>query len=199
MTNYRDEPAPEDQLFFPDRESWRAWLEENHEARDSIWLIFHKKSSDTTSIHYESAVLEAICFGWVDSKVHRIDDERYRQYFSKRKPTGNWNGVNKRRAAALTKEGLMRPAGLAAIEIAKENGSWEFLDDIEALVVPDDLTEALRKRKGAAANFAGFSNSKKQGVLYWIKSAKREATRADRIARVADAASRGELPGPIQA
>ena len=199
MSAYKNEPPPEDQLYFPDRASWRAWLEENHEDRDSIWLIFHKKNSATTSIDYESAVLEAVCFGWVDSKVHRIDDERYRQYFSKRKPTGIWNGVNKGRVAALTKDGLMRPAGLAAIAVAKENGSWEFLDDIEALVVPDDLAKAFRSEKGAATNYEEFSNSKKQALLYWIKSAKREATRADRIAKVAEAAGRGELPSQVQA
>ena len=199
MATYKNEPEPEDQLYFPDRASWRAWLEENHETRDSIWLIFHKKSSATTSIDYESAVLEALCFGWVDSKVHGIDEERYRQYFSKRKPRGNWNGVNKRRVAELTKSGLMAPAGFAAIEVAKANGAWEFLDDIEALIVPDDLDAALRSQKGAAAHFEELSNSKKQLLLYWIKSAKRDTTRADRIAKAADAAARGELPSQLQA
>ena len=192
--SYKNEPPPEDQLFFPDRASWRMWLEENHAERDSIWLIFHKKGSATTSIDYESAVLEALCFGWIDSKVHSMDEDHYRQYFSKRKDRSNWNGVNKQRVAALIEERSMTPAGLAAIERAKENGSWEFLDDIEAMVLPDDLADALAQHKGAREAYEEFSNTKKQGVLYWVKSAKREKTRTDRINKVAQAAATGETP-----
>lgn len=191
---YKNVPDPEDQLYFPDRPSWRRWLVENHEVRDSIWLIFHKKNSPTRSIDYESAVLEALCFGWIDSKVHRIDDLTYRQYFSKRKPDGNWNGLNKDRVALLRREGLMTEAGERAIAIAKENGAWEFLDDVEALVVPDDLADALAGSGDAAENFNAFSSTKKQAVLFWIKQARRDTTRADRIARTAEAAARNETP-----
>lgn len=189
---YKNVPDPEDQLFFPDRASWREWLSENHESCDSIWLIFHKKHSPTTSIDYESSVLEALCFGWIDSKVQRIDDFTYRQYFSKRKPAGNWNGVNKQRVATLRREGLMTEAGEAAIAVAKENGAWEFLDDVEAMVVPDDLAAALDS--DARKNFDAFSNTKKQAILYWIKEAKRDATRANRIGKTAEAAARNETP-----
>ncbi len=192
--SFKSEPSPDDQLFFADRASWRAWLEDNHHDRDSIWLIFHKKGSDTSSIDYESAVLEALCFGWMDSKVQRIDEDRYRQYFSRRKPTGFWNGANKKRVAKLTKEGLMTPAGRAAIDVAKENGSWDFLDDIEAMVLPDDLADALAQRTGARQHYEDFTKTKKQAVLLWVKQAKREKTRADRIAKVAEAAARGETP-----
>ncbi len=178
----------------PDRAAWRSWLEENHDTRDSIWLIFHKKHSPTKSIDYESAVLEALCFGWIDSKVQRIDDERYRQYFSARKPKSNWNGANKQRVAKLRREGLMTAAGERAIDLAKESGSWEFLDDVEAMVLPDDLAEALARHDRARAVYDDFSNTSKQGVLLWVKQAKRDATRADRIAKTAEAASRGETP-----
>jgi uncharacterized protein YdeI (YjbR/CyaY-like superfamily) len=171
-----------------------VWLAANHEDRDSIWLDFHKKNSPTTSIDYESAVLEALCFGWIDSKVHRIDDHRYRQYYSKRKPAGNWNAVNKERVALLRSEGLMADAGEAAIATAKENGAWEFLVDVEAMVVPDDLAEALSSFTDARKHFDAFSNSKKQGVLFWIKQAKRDATRTDRIAKTAKAAANNETP-----
>ena len=194
MAPYKNVPADEDQLYFPDRASWRQWLENNHEERDSVWLIFHKKSSPTTSIDYESAVLEALCFGWIDSKVHGFDEPRYRQYFSKRQPTGNWNGVNKKRVAQLRKEGSMTPAGEAAIAVAKENGAWEFLDDVEAMVLPDDLADALAQHEGARERYEDFSNTKKQGILYWVKSAKRPKTRADRIAKTAEAAAKGETP-----
>ena len=191
---YKNVPNPEDQLEFPDRASWRAWLSVNHETHDSIWLVFHKKNSPITSIDYESAVLEALCFGWIDSKVQRIDDHRYRQYYSKRNPTGNWNALNKERVARLRSDGLMADAGEAAIAIAKENGAWEFLVDVEAMVVPDDLAAALSVHADARKNFDAFSNTKKQGVLYWIKEAKRATTRADRIAKTAQAAANNETP-----
>lgn len=191
---YKNVPDPEDQLYFPDRSAWRDWLAENHDDRDSIWLLFHKKSSPDTSIDYESAVLESLCFGWIDSKVQRIDDHTYRQYYSKRKPKGNWNGLNKRRVARLRNDGLMTEAGEAAIAEAKANGAWEFLDDVEAMVVPADFAAALADLPNAAKNFDAMSNTKKQAVLYWIKEAKRDATRAKRIAAAADAAARNETP-----
>jgi uncharacterized protein YdeI (YjbR/CyaY-like superfamily) len=191
---YKNVPDPEDQLYVADRGSWRKWLEENHEVRDSIWLIFHKKNSPTTSIDYESSVLEALCFGWIDSKVQRIDDFTYRQYFCKRKPNGYWNGLNKQRVARLRRENLMTETGEAAVAIAQGNGAWEFLDDIEAMVVPDDLTAALRSLPDAEQNFEGFSNTKKQAVLLWIKQAKRDTTRAQRITKTAEAAARNETP-----
>ena len=194
MPPYKSVPGEDDQLLVGDRASWRAWLAENHDKRDSIWLVFHKKHSPSRSIDYESAVLEALCFGWVDSKVQRIDDERYRQYFSARKPDGNWNGANKRRVAELSREGLMTEAGQRAIDVAKANGAWEFLDDVEALALPADLAEALAQHEGARQAYEDFSNTKKQGILLWIKQAKRDRTRADRIAKTAEAASRGETP-----
>jgi uncharacterized protein YdeI (YjbR/CyaY-like superfamily) len=194
MSPFQNEPGVEDQLHFADRTAWRAWLEENHDTRDSVWLIFHKKHSATESIDYESAVLEALCFGWIDSRVQSMDEDRYRQYYSRRKPTSNWNGANKRRVARLRRDGLMTPAGEAAIAAAKETGSWEFLDDVEAMVLPDDLADALARHEGARGHYEDFSNTKKQAVLMWVKQAKRAATRADRIAKVAEAAARGETP-----
>ncbi len=191
---YKNVPDPSDQVYFPDRASWRTWLTKNHEARDSIWLVFHKKDSPTTSIDYESAVLEALCFGWIDSKVQRIDDYTYRQYFSRRKPAGTWNGLNKKRVAQLRRAGLMTEAGESAIAVAKENGAWEFLDEIEAMVIPDDLAEAFARADGARENFDTFSNTKKQGVLFWIKQAKRPETRAGRISKTVAAAARNETP-----
>lgn len=191
---YKSVPDPKDQLFFANQSSWRSWLSQTHEARDSIWIIFHKKDSPTESVDYESAVLEALCFGWIDSKAQRIDQYTYRQYFSKRKPAGNWNGLNKRRVAQLRKAGLMTPAGEAAIALAQANGAWSFLDDVEAMVIPDDLAIELGRHHGGAVNFEAFSNTKKQGILVWIKQAKRDKTRADRIAKTAEAVSRGETP-----
>lgn len=194
MAAYKSVPKKEDELLVEDRKAWRRWLEEHHADRDFVWLIFHKKHSPGRSIDYESAVLEALCFGWIDSKVQRIDDDTYRQYFSVRKATGFWNGANKRRVAQLMEEGQMTDAGLAAIEVAKANGAWEFLDDVEAMIVPDDLAEALAAEPEAAIAYDDFSNTKKQAVLLWIKQAKRPATRTDRIAKTVAAARDGETP-----
>lgn len=194
LVAYKSVPDPKDQLFFANRSLWRSWLARNHEVRDSIWLIFHKKDSPTKSVDYESAVLEALCFGWIDSKAQRIDQHTYRQYFSKRKPTGNWNGLNKRRIAQLRKGGLMTPAGEAAIALAQANGAWNFLDDVEAMVIPDDLAAELDRHGGGVVNFEALPKTKKQGILVWIKQAKRDKTRADRITKTAEAVSRGETP-----
>ena len=194
QSGYRNEPAPEEQLEFLDRAAWREWLEQHHESEGSIWLIFHKQSSPTTGISYEEAVEEALCFGWIDSKVHRIDEHRYRQYFSVRKPAGVWNGLNKARVERLRGQGLMTDAGERAIDVAKSNGSWEFLDEIEAMVLPDDLADALSQHPGAREAYESFSKTKKQGILFWVKQAKRATTRADRIHRTAIAASNGETP-----
>jgi len=194
MASYRNVPFEDDQVRMADRRAWRAWLEENHARRTSIWLVIGKKDASIESVDYVSAVLEALCFGWIDSKVQAMDDESFRQYFSMRKPAGTWSGLNKRRVAELERDGLMMDAGRAAIEVAKANGSWEFLDEIEALVVPADLAEALEGFPGAREAYDEFADSKKRAVLFWIKSAKRPVTRADRIAKTAEAASRGETP-----
>lgn len=182
----------EDEVYAEDRPAWRRWLAENHAERNSIWLVYYKKDSGKASINYDDAVEEALCFGWVDSKVQSLDDERYRQYYSVRKPDSNWSGANKKRIAELTRAGLMTEAGHNAVKIAKDNGSWEFLDDVEALVVPEDLAEALAKKKGARKNFDGFNASARQGMLFWVKSAKRSATRSKRIGQIVDAAAKGE-------
>ncbi|MDH3425122.1 MAG: YdeI/OmpD-associated family protein [Acidimicrobiia bacterium] len=186
----------EDEVYVKDRPTWRKWLEKNHDNRQSVWMIIYKKDSGKGSVPYDDAVEEALCFGWVDSKVQSLDDERYRQYYSVRKPNSNWSGSNKKRVAKLIKAGLMTEAGLAAVEVAKANGSWEFLDDIEAMVVPDDLAKALAGRKGARRYFDKCSPSARQGMLMWVKSAKREETRAKRIGEIAGAAAKGELPLP---
>jgi len=194
MADYKSVPSDDELVRMPDRAAWRAWLEENHATRTSVWLVLAKKNASIQLVDYESAVLEALCFGWIDSKTQAMDDESFRQYYSVRKPAGVWSGLNKRRVTELEHAGLMTTAGRAAIEVAKANGSWEFLDEIEALVVPADLAEALEDSPGAREAYDGFADSKKRSVLFWIKSAKRATTRTDRITKTAEAASRGETP-----
>jgi uncharacterized protein YdeI (YjbR/CyaY-like superfamily) len=134
------------------------------------------------------------CFGWIDSVKKTVDTERYKQYFTKRKERSNWSKVNKKKVEALIERNLMREAGYKSIEVAKANGSWEFLDDIEALVVPEDLQEALTNRNGASEYFDNLSASAKKVLLHWVASAKRSETRQRRIFEIAENAGKGCKP-----
>lgn len=159
------------------RADWRQWLEKNHQSEQSVWLIQFKASTKVASLTWSEAVNEALCFGWIDSTRRPIDEERYMQYFSKRKPKSMWSRINKEKVDQLIQNNLMTKAGLASINTAKENGSWEFLDEIEALVIPEDLKAALAKYKGAVDYFNGLSKSAKKILLHWVISAKRPDTR----------------------
>ena len=153
-----------------------------------------KKGNSRTALTYDDAVEEALCFGWIDSTVNRLDADRFKQLMTPRKPGGTWSRSNKERVTRLIAQGLMTPAGLAAIEAAKANGSWTLLDDVEDLIVPPDLAAALEEVPAAAAYVAGLSDSLKRQLLYRIASAKRPETRAKRIAETVRAAGDGRLP-----
>lgn len=176
------------------KKEWRAWLQKNHAKEQSVWLIYHRKSSGVPSITWSEAVDEALCFGWIDSKAQTIDEEKYRQFFSRRKPKSVWSKINKDKVAQLIEAGLMTKAGLDSIAIAKENGSWTTLDSVEALEVPADLTKELKKHAGAKAFFDSLSKSKTKMLLYWILSAKRPETRQKRIGEIAEHTGQGLVP-----
>ena len=175
-----------------DRATWRAWLEANHGSAAGVWLVTWRTRSGRVGLDYEDAVEEALCFGWIDSTGGRVDDERGKLYFAPRKPRSPWATSNKARVARLIADGRMAPAGLAAIERAKANGSWEVLDGSERLEVPADLAAALDAHPPAAANFGAFTPSARKMMLGWIALARRPETRAARIAEVAEAAARNE-------
>jgi uncharacterized protein YdeI (YjbR/CyaY-like superfamily) len=145
------------QVYEPDRAAWRRWLAKEHGRSPGIWLVFDKKSSRSDRLAYGDAVEEALCFGWIDSVVRRLDDARYVQLFTPRKAKSTWSRSNKMRVERLLAEGLMAAAGLASIELAKANGSWESLDAVEAFVMPEDLATALAAVPGAAEKFAAFA------------------------------------------
>ncbi|MGA3057832.1 MAG: YdeI/OmpD-associated family protein [Candidatus Limnocylindrales bacterium] len=177
-----------------DRAAWRAWLEANHATARGAWLITWRPRSGRVSLGYEAAIEEALCFGWVDGTGGHLDDERGKLYFAPRKPRSIWAASNKTRVERLIGEGRMAPAGLAAIERAKANGSWEILDAAERLEVPEDLAVALEIRPPAAANFAAFPPSARKMLLGWVAVARRPETRAARITEIAEAAARNERP-----
>jgi len=173
-------------IFFSpaNRQEWREWLEENHSVESSVWLIYHKKSSPLTTITWSEAVDEALCFGWIDSLARPLDADRYMQFFSRRKPQGGWSKINKEKIRKLTEEGRMSQAGLDAIAVAKQNGSWTLLDKVEELIVPDELTNALAENAVALSFFEKLSKSDKRHLLYWVSSAKRDDTRLKRITEI---------------
>ncbi len=171
------------------RAAWREWLESHHTQTEGVWLVSYKKATDKPRFDYEDSVEEAICFGWIDSKVNKLDEERSMLWFAPRKPKTGWSNPNKERVGRMLAAGLMHPAGLAKVEQARADGTWNALDEVEALQVPPDLAKALAVYPNAAANFDAFPRSVKRGILEWIVVAKKVETRARRIsetARLAD-------------
>jgi uncharacterized protein YdeI (YjbR/CyaY-like superfamily) len=177
---------PKDQsipLYHPKtRTEWRNWLALNHDRSKGVRLVLIKKGADIPGIMYSEAVEEALCFGWIDSTPGKVDEQRYTLYISPRKPKSVWSKINKQRIQKLVKEGRMTEAGLAKIEAAKKDGSWNRLAAIDKLVMPADLLEQLSANAEAKRNFEAFSTSSKKIILFWITSAKREETRQKRIA-----------------
>lgn len=191
MANRLDD-LPE--VYAPDRAAFREWLAENHANAAGVWLVYFKKHTGRDSVDYDGAVREALCFGWIDGKVQRLDEARYRQVFMPRRTGSTWSASNKRRVAELEEQGLLARAGVALIEAAKRDGSWTVLDDIEALVVPEDLAHALDESPGARRHYEAFTDSVKKAILWHVKSAKRPETRRRRIEGIVAAASEGRPP-----
>ena len=162
---------------------WRAWLRRHGQKQKSVWLVLYKKESDMASIDYSTAVDEALCWGWVDSKINKRDAASWYQYFAQRSAKSNWSRVNKEKIALLEKEGRIQPAGWAVIEAAKKSGTWTALDAVEKGIIPNDLQTAFTKNKKAAGYFDAFPRSVKRAILEWINTAKKEETRAARIAK----------------
>ncbi len=175
-------PRPEPIVVdVPDRASWRAWLAKHHTTSRGCWLLVSRVVSSVPSPTYEEAVEEALCFGWIDGRMQPLDDQRFRQHFAPRRRGGTWARSNRERVARLEADGLMTDAGRRVIDAAKADGTWSALDEIEALVVPEDLLAALADNPTAEAAFKAFNPSVQRAYLWWIKSAKRPETRQQRI------------------
>ncbi|BAY29723.1 hypothetical protein NIES2107_15670 [Nostoc carneum NIES-2107] len=181
-------------VYAQDRQEWREWLQKNHQNAIGVWLIYYKVKSGKPSIKYSEAVKEALCFGWIDSKVKTIDTERYMQIFTPRKPKSVWSKLNKQYIEELIAKNLMTEAGLQKIEIAKQNGSWISLDAIETLTIPADLQLALAANETANKYFVSLSNSSKKNILKWIDSAKRPETRLKRIEQTITSVAQNKNP-----
>lgn len=166
-------------------------MAKHHATVKGIWLIISRRRAESKTIDYETAVVEALRYGWIDATTKSLDEERRMMWFSPRKPGSGWAKSNKQRIAALEAEGRLESAGAEAVRVAKANGTWAMLDDVDNLVVPPDLDEALSARSGARKRWDETAPSRRKMALTWIVQAKRPETRARRIEAVADRAAAG--------
>ncbi len=173
------------------RAQWRSWLEQNHDRERGVWLCSWRKPTARPTCPYEEVVEEAICFGWIDSTVSRLDDDRSLQLVTPRKAKSTWTRLNRRRAAEMESAGLMTAAGRRAIEVARANGWWSILDPVEDLVEPDELAEALDADSAARRSWDAFPPSARKAMLWWVISAARPDTRERRIQKIVAEAAEG--------
>lgn len=173
------------------RDDLHRWLLENHTQTESIWLVVYKKHVTEKHVNHWDIVDEGLCFGWIDSRVAKLDEDRSLLLFSPRKPKSAWSRVNKGRLERLFAEERMQPTGLRAIEIAKENGSWERIDQATTDEPPQDFLEALNASEAAKASWSSFPPSSRRAILEWILMAKKPETRANRIRETVEKAEKG--------
>jgi uncharacterized protein YdeI (YjbR/CyaY-like superfamily) len=182
-------------IHVADRAEWRAWLRDNHETADEVWLVIrHAREQTATGVRHRDAIEEALCFGWIDSLARKRDAESWCQRFTPRNPRSAWSNVNREIVERLTAEGLMTPRGQAAVDLAKRTGTWSMLAEAQDGIVPDDLRARLDADKAAAAHFDAFSRSARRTILEWIARAKRPETRRRRIEQTVKCAARNVRP-----
>lgn len=176
------------------RKQWRLWLTKNHGHKQAVWLVYYKKKADTAPMSWSDAVDEALCFGWIDSKRVALDEEKFMQFFSRRKTNSTWSKINKEKIRQLIETGLMTQAGYQSIETARQNGSWTMIDDVEELTVPQDMEQAFKTKPGSKDFFLSLSKSVRKALLQWIVLARRIQTRENRIHEIADRAAQKLKP-----
>ena len=181
-------------LYVTNRDDWRSWLEKNHETEKEIWLIYYKRHTAKSTIPYDHAVEEALCFGWIDSIIKRIDAEKYARKFTPRTAKSTWSQLNIRRARKMIAEGKMTTAGLKLFRETKKRGFKPELPK-KRLVLPSDLKQALANNKKAWENFKNFAPGYRRLYIGWITDAKRKETREKRIMQTVKWAAENKKPG----
>ncbi|MCC9070321.1 YdeI/OmpD-associated family protein [Flavobacterium sp. F-65] len=190
--------AKEVETYCPQsRTEWRQWLENNYQSKHSVWLVYYTKKSKLPSISWSEAVDEALCFGWIDSTKKKVDDSSFIQYFSKRKPKSIWSKINKEKIQLLIDSKRMTKAGFESVEVAKKNGSWTVLDEVEELIIPEDLEKVFKKHKDSKDYFLSLSKSTRKIMLSWIVLAKRQETRQKRINEVVESVIKRQISQQI--
>lgn len=179
--------GPEKALYFSDPQAWSAWLEQNHANEDAIWLKIRRAKSQALGICLEDAVMEALCYGWIDGLLRRLDQDFFLLRFSPRKPGSTWSKINRERAIRLIGEGRMKEAGLARVEDAKASGWWEMAyTSKEVPACPKDLRDALKRVPNAADTFDSWTASERSKWIFWVVQSKSPETRARRIREIMD-------------
>jgi uncharacterized protein YdeI (YjbR/CyaY-like superfamily) len=182
--------------YFKNIEEWRNWLSQNHSSNDGIWMIFYKKETGKPTIPYEDAVEEALCFGWIDSTVKSVDEEKYLRKFTPRNDKSVWSALNKKRIEKVIREGRMTEAGLTKIRTAKENGHWDKADrPYPVLTISQEFEEELNKNLRAKENFEKLAPTYRNQYNSWINAAKRPETREKRIKESISLLEKGERLG----
>jgi len=170
------------ELHFATRSDWRHWLDKNHANYDGIWFVYYKEHTGKSSVPYEDSVEEALCFGWIDSIIKKIDKDKYARKFTVRKEESDWSESNKRRVEKVINAGLMTEAGMLKINAAKSNGKWDQVITIPAFKdLHPDFKIAIEKHKQAKNNFYNLSQSYRRQYIAWISTAKKAETRKKRI------------------
>ncbi len=176
------------------RAEWRAWLAANHARSTGTWVVYPKVRSQAVGPSYDDLVEEALCFGWIDGRLRPVNDDVTSLWCSPRRPGSVWAASNRARVERLTASGLMTRPGIAAVDRARTDGSWDALKPVEALEVPPDLAAALDRHLGARERYEGFPVSQRRQLLFWVYSATRPATRARRVAQAAAWTAEGLRP-----
>jgi uncharacterized protein YdeI (YjbR/CyaY-like superfamily) len=186
------------EVYVASRAEWRAWLEENSKIRKEVWLIYYRNCAKKPSIPYDDSVEEAVCFGWVDGVIKKLDGERYARKFMPRRPRSRWSESNKRRAMKMVEEGRMTEAGLATIREAKRTGEWfrtRTPSSRKEFEVPTFMQEALGQNERASVNFYRLADSYRRLYVLWVSSAKREETRKKRLTEAIGLLEQGKKLG----
>jgi len=173
------------ELNVANRKDWHAWLEKNHGVSKEVWLIYYKKYTGKPGITYEASVEEALCFGWVDSIIKRLDDDRCARKFTPRNYNSVWSESNKKRAEKMIREGKMNEVGMAKIIEAQERGEWLMIREVnKELIVPSFIQNAFAKNEKARLFFGTLAGSYKRQIVFWVSSAKKEETKEKRLKEV---------------
>jgi uncharacterized protein YdeI (YjbR/CyaY-like superfamily) len=184
-------------IFFSSPGEFRTWLEQHHDAASEVWVGYYKKATGKPTLTWPEAVEEALCFGWIDGKLQRIDDERHRQRFTPRRPKSNWSAFNVAKIAELRAQGRMTPAGEAAFAARRDNRSELSYERRHEAAFDADQEETLQATEAAWAWFTEQSDSYRQLATFWVVSAKRPETQARRLALLIECSAEGRRVPPL--
>jgi uncharacterized protein YdeI (YjbR/CyaY-like superfamily) len=186
-----------EELLVPDVRAWRTWLDAHHTDSPGVWLVLHKKGGAVTTLTYDEALDDALCYGWIDGQVKRRDDGSYLQRMTPRRKASRWSSRNVEHIDRLIREGRMHAAGLREVERAKDNGEWHRAYDGSATAAfPDDLQAAIDANPSAQATFERMNRANRYALIHRVNNPKTPAGRERAIVRLVDMLADGKMPYP---